>query len=170
MMTPCSIARADLLQHGGELLDLDGSPTAAHLPVCGDCTAFARGLRADATLLRMALAVTAPAHVGPPVIGSRPLPSLAIAEGRQMPWQWLAVPAAAAAVAMFLGALFSASTDAPSKIDGVTVEEVAGGDWAGVTDVASTGAVTSPAGPMVDQLFGTLAPTRPAPGNGEEGR
>lgn len=170
-MNACSIARAELLQHGGELLGLDGAAAITHVAGCAACAAFARGLRADAALLRMALAVTAPAHLAAPALGSRAVPSLAIAEGRPMPWQWIAVPAAAAAVAMFLGALFSPPSATDAKIDGVTVEEVAGGDWAGMADVASTGQVSGPAGPMVDGLFGSLAPRAPRlPGDSEQGR
>ena len=172
-MNACSTTRAELLQHGGEVLDIEGpSGAGAHVAACGECAAFARGLRADAALLRMALAVTAPAHLGAPVIGSRVLPSLAIAEGRPMPWQWIAVPAAAAAVAMFLGALFSSGAGgaAAQKIDGVTVEEVAGGDWAGMAEVASTGQVSGPAGPMVDGLFGSFTPRTPERGSEDEGR
>ena len=149
----CRTMRSHLLEQGGLVDDV----TTHHVAECSACNVFARQIREDAALLRSVLPAEAPADLAPPIRGSRPVPQLAVAEGRSLPAAWLAVPAAAAAVLLAVGIWSVPQEPAAPRVADVRIEVMDGPEWAGVMRIASDSQASGPAGPLVDQLIDDIA-------------
>jgi hypothetical protein len=149
----CRTVRPRLLEQGGLVDEI----TTAHVAECSACNVFARQIRADVALLRSVLPAEAPADLVAPIRGSRPVPSLALAEGRSLPAVWLAVPAAAAVVLLAVGIWSVPLEPAAPRVADVRIEVMDGPEWAGVMRIASDAHASGPAGPLVDQLIDGIA-------------
>lgn len=144
----CRATRRELLASAGVAV----GEAATHVAGCADCARYAADRRADAALLARWLPVPAPD--GPaPVMGSRRLPPLAVAEGRTLPAAWLLVPAAAAAAVLLAALLGGIGGGGQTRVAGVQVEPLEGGDWGDVLAVAVDRQASGPAGPLVDRVL-----------------